>query len=62
MIDLNIKWVCNQIGLVSQEPVLSNISIGENIKLGKSEAPQADIVEAAKEANANDSIMSSPDN
>lgn len=61
MIDLNVKWLRNQIGLVSQEPVLFDSSIGENIKFGMSEATQADIVEAAKEANAHDFIMSFPD-
>jgi ABC-type multidrug transport system fused ATPase/permease subunit len=32
--DLNIKWLRSQIGLVSQEPVLFNCSIYENICFG----------------------------
>jgi len=61
MKDLNVQWVRDQIGLVSQEPLLFDRSIAENIKLGMPEATQADIEEAAKEANAHDFIMSFPD-
>lgn len=61
MKELNVKWLRNEIGLVSQEPLLFDSSIGENIKFGMPEATQAEIEEAAKEANAHDFIMSFPD-
>ena len=32
--DLNICWLCCQIGIVSQEPVLFDISIAKNIRYG----------------------------
>ena len=51
----------NQIGIVSQEPALFNISIAENISYGKEGATQEDIEAAAEAANAHDFIMSLPD-
>ena len=56
---LNVKWLRNQIGLVSQEPLLFDQSIAENIKFGMPEATQEDIEKAAKEANAHDFISKS---
>jgi len=56
--ELNVKWLRDQLGLVSQEPTLFNTTIGENIKYGQPKATQDDIVEAAKQANAHDFIMS----
>ena len=61
MKDLNTKWLRSQIGLVSQEPILFDTTIEENIKFGMSTATQEEIEEAAKEANAHDFIMSFPD-
>ena len=61
MKDLNMKYLRSQIGLVSQEPVLFDTTIEENIKFGMPNATQEEIEEAAKEANAHDFIMSFPD-
>ena len=58
---LNVKWLRDQLGLVSQEPTLFNTTIGENIKYGYPEASQKEIEEAAKKANAHDFISSFPD-
>lgn len=58
--ELNIKWYRDQIGFVSQEPTLFNTTIGENIRYGYAKATQAEIEEAAKQANAHDFIMSFP--
>uniref|UniRef100_F6WK97 ATP-binding cassette subfamily B member 1 n=1 Tax=Xenopus tropicalis TaxID=8364 RepID=F6WK97_XENTR len=51
--DLNIQWVRAQMGIVSQEPILFDCSIGENIAYGDNsrEVTQAEIETAAKEAN-----------
>lgn len=59
--DLNVKWLRDHIGLVSQEPVLFAISIKENIAYGSPGASMQQIIEAAKMANAHDFIMSFPD-
>jgi len=58
--ELNVKWLRDQLGLVSQEPVLFNTTIGENIKAGYPEGSQVEIEEAARQANAHDFIMSFP--
>ena len=54
--DLNLKWYRSQIALVSQEPVLFAMSIRENIRLGRMDATDAEIEEAAKSANAHSFI------
>ena len=46
--------------MVSQEPVLFDTTIAENIRYGREEATLEDITEAAKKANAHDFIISLP--
>lgn len=58
---LNVFWLRSQIGLVSQEPVLFDTTITENITYGLETFTDADIVEAAKKANIHDFIQSLPD-
>jgi ATP-binding cassette, subfamily B (MDR/TAP), member 1 len=41
---LNLKWLREQMGLVSQEPVLFATSIKENIRYGKPSATNQEIV------------------
>ena len=57
---LNVRWWRQQIGLVSQEPVLFAKTIRENIAYGRSGATQQQIEDAARMANAHDFIMSFP--
>ena len=57
---LNVGWLRNQIGIVSQEPLLFNVSIAENISLCKEGATMEEIVKAAKAANAYDFITELP--
>jgi len=57
---LNVKWLRGQLGVVSQEPVLFGTSISENIKFGKTDATDAEVVKAAQNANAHDFIMKLP--
>ena len=47
----------NQISIVTQEPILFNDTIAANIALGKPGATEAEIIEAAKIANAYDFII-----
>ncbi|KAG6429225.1 hypothetical protein SASPL_107270 [Salvia splendens] len=50
---LQLKWLRQQMGLVSQEPVLFNDTIRANIAYGKKgEATEAEIIAAAEQANA----------
>jgi len=57
---LNVRWLRSQLGLVSQEPVLFQGTVAENIAYGKpetaGEATQAEIEEAASMANAHSFI------
>ena len=57
---LNIKWLRNNIGVVSQEPVLFAKTIAENIRYGRDGITQQDIEKAAADANAHDFISELP--
>lgn len=56
-----MKWLRQNIGVVSQEPVLFQTTIRENILLGCDSATEKEIHEAAKMANAHDFIMVLPE-
>ena len=58
--ELNVKWLRENIGLVSQEPVLFARSIKENISYGFPQASQEQIENACISANAHDFIMKFP--
>jgi ABC-type multidrug transport system fused ATPase/permease subunit len=59
--DLDFDWMrTNVIGIVPQEPVLFATSIKENIRYGRPEASDEEIMEASKQANAHDFIMQFP--
>ena len=57
----NLTWLREHIGVVSQEPVLFQTTIRENILFGRANATHAEAKEAAKMANAHDFIMQLPD-
>ena len=59
--DLNLRWLRQHIGIVSQEPVLFGTTIAENIRYGRDEATREDIENAARMANAHDFISKLPD-
>ena len=59
--DLNIHWLRNNIGVVSQEPVLFATTISENIRFGKEDATLKEIEAAAIAANAHSFISELPD-
>ncbi|PIO38048.1 hypothetical protein AB205_0072970, partial [Aquarana catesbeiana] len=58
---LNVKWLRENIGVVSQEPVLFGTTIKENIRYGREDVTDAEIIQATKEANAYDFISKLPD-
>ncbi|CAF3508552.1 unnamed protein product [Rotaria sp. Silwood1] len=57
----NLGWLRGHIGVVSQEPILFQTTIKENILFGKMNATQDEVEQAAKMANAHDFIMELPD-
>ncbi|CAH8580632.1 unnamed protein product [Schistosoma rodhaini] len=66
--DINIRniapsWVRKQIGLVSQEPTLFDLTIRENIAYGDNsrEVTMEEIIEAARAANIHDFITTLPE-
>lgn len=59
--ELDGNWLRQQIGVVSQDPVLLSASIAENIRYGKINASEQDLHRAAKAANAHEFIESFPD-
>jgi ABC-type multidrug transport system fused ATPase/permease subunit len=59
--DLKPSWLRQRIGVVSQEPILISSTIIENIKYGKPEASEAEVIEAAKAANAWEFIQNFPE-
>jgi len=60
--DLDVKWLRRQIGIVSQEPVLFNMSIRDNLLQGLVDrtASEEEVVEACKKANCHNFIMQLP--
>ncbi|XP_076422410.1 multidrug resistance protein 2 isoform X2 [Peromyscus maniculatus bairdii] len=60
---LNVQWLRAQLGIVSQEPILFDCSIAENIAYGDNSrvVSQDEIVRAAKEANIHQFVESLPD-
>ena len=60
---LNVAWLRSQMGIVSQEPVLFDTSIAENIAYGDNsrKVPMPEIIQAARNANIHDFINSLPE-
>ncbi|KAG1472412.1 hypothetical protein G6F56_001552 [Rhizopus delemar] len=60
--DYNVAWLRSQIGVVSQEPVLFNMSIKQNLLMGISKQVSNDeIVDACKKANCHSFVSQLPD-
>ena len=58
---MNFIPLREQIGIVSQDIILFNDSVNENIAFGRPAAGEADIIEAAKMAYADEFIRELPD-
>lgn len=58
---VTLKSLRDQIGMVQQDVYLFAGTIMENIRYGKPDATEAEVIEAAKSANAHEFIMSFPD-
>ncbi len=59
--DLKPSWLRQHIGIVSQEPVLISSTIIENIKYGKPDATDQQVIAAAQAANAWEFIQRFPE-
>jgi len=59
--ELNLPWLRERIGVVSQEPVLFATTIAENIRYGREGVTQREIEDAAKASNAHSFISELPD-
>ena len=58
--DININSLRNRIGLVSQDDILFNDTIYNNIKIGNMNATEEQVIEAAKKSNAYEFINKMP--
>ncbi|KAL8615653.1 ATP-dependent translocase ABCB1 [Nucella lapillus] len=58
--DLNLRWLSDQMGVVSQEPVLFAATIADNMRYGQPDVTNDLIQAAAMEANAHDFISQLP--
>ncbi|WP_414697018.1 ABC transporter ATP-binding protein [Oligoflexus sp.] len=58
--ELDGDWLRQQIGVVSQDPVLLSASIAANIRYGKAEATDAEVEAAARAAHAHEFIQGFP--
>lgn len=58
--DIRLSSLRKQIGVVQQDVYLFAGTVADNIRYGKPDATEAEIVEAAKKANAHDFIMTLP--
>ena len=59
--NFTLKSLRNNIGIVQQDVYLFTGSVMDNIRYGRPDATEAEIVAAARNANAHDFIMSLPD-
>ncbi|UJR34442.1 hypothetical protein I4U23_021849 [Adineta vaga] len=57
---LNVQWLRSRLGLVSQEPVLFDMTIAENIIYGLENIPIEEIINAASKANIHEFIQQLP--
>ncbi|BFG39842.1 hypothetical protein CerSpe_261170 [Prunus speciosa] len=59
--ELDVQWYRRHTALVSQEPVIYSGTIRDNIMFGKLDAPEDEVVKAARAANAHEFISSLKD-
>lgn len=60
--DYNLHWLRSKFGIVSQEPILFDMSIHDNIAYGDNsrQVSREEVIEAAKKANIHEFIASLP--
>lgn len=60
--DVTLESLRKQIGIVMQEPYLFNDTIEANLRYGKSDATEEELIKACKDAYIHEFIMTLPDN
>lgn len=58
--DIKLNALRNQLGLVTQDSIMFNGSIADNVKIGKQEATDEDVIAALKIANAYEFVQGLP--
>ena len=59
--ELNLRWLHSNIGVVSQEPVLFATTIAENICYGRDDVTEEEMIAVAEAANVHSFISQLPD-
>jgi ABC-type multidrug transport system fused ATPase/permease subunit len=59
--DFRLDELRHQLALVSQDTYLFNTTVRENLRIGRPEASEAELIEAARQANAHEFIARLPD-
>ncbi|MCO4762607.1 MAG: ATP-binding cassette domain-containing protein [Myxococcales bacterium] len=59
--DLDPSWLRRQVGVVAQEPTLFSASVQDNIRYGRPDATEAEVIAAATAANAHGFISEFPE-
>jgi ATP-binding cassette subfamily B protein len=59
--DYDLQWLRQQVGVVLQEPYLFHGTIAENIRYGRPDATDAEVIAAARAANAHDFVVGNAD-
>ncbi|MEM7807450.1 MAG: ABC transporter ATP-binding protein [Planctomycetota bacterium] len=59
--DYDLEWLRSHVGVVLQEPYLFFGTVADNIRYGRPDATLAEVVQAARAANAHDFVSQLPD-
>ena len=59
--ELSPEWLRQRVGVVAQEPLLFSCSVAENIRYGRTNATDEEVIAAAKMANAHEFITKFPE-
>ena len=59
--DYDVHWLRRQVGVVLQEPYLFHGTVSDNIRYGNPDASDAQVIAAARAANAHDFVVGFPD-
>jgi ATP-binding cassette subfamily B protein len=59
--ELSPEWLRQRVGVVAQEPLLFSCSVTENIRYGRTDATDEEVIAAAKMANAHEFISKFPE-
>jgi ATP-binding cassette subfamily B protein len=59
--ELSPEWLRQNVGVVAQEPLLFSCSVAENIRYGRTDATDEEVIAAAKMANAHEFVAKFPE-